>query len=66
MNGTTLAIALAAAVIFYGGKAVVHGVKVVAVDTAKVVSHPFRHPKKDAKAVAHAVSHPKLPGDIKK
>lgn len=58
-NGTALAVAAAAAIL-YGGKAVVHGVKVAAVSTAKVVTHPFRHPKKDAKAVAHVVTHPKL------
>lgn len=67
MSAQALAIALAAAGVFYAGKGVVvaakavgHGVKVAAVDTAKVVTHPFRHPKKDAKAVAHAVSHPRL------
>ena len=58
-----LVLALAAGIL-YGGKAVIkpvaHGVKVAAVDVAKVVSHPFRHPVKDSKAVGHAVTHPKL------
>jgi hypothetical protein len=54
-----LVLALAAGVV-YGGVEAAHGIKYLAVHTAKVVSHPFRHPKKDAKAVAHAVTHPAI------
>jgi hypothetical protein len=56
---TILILALAAGVV-YGGIKAAHGVKFLAVHTARVVTHPFRHPKKDAKAVGHALTHPAI------
>jgi hypothetical protein len=53
-------ILLALGLVVYGGdvaaRGIGHGVKKAAV----AISHPFRHPKKDAKAVATAVTHPAI------
>lgn len=67
MDGTSpqgILIYLAIAMIVAGASAVRkpiqkfnHGVKIVAMDTGKGASQPFRHPKKDAKFIGSHIKH---------
>jgi hypothetical protein len=56
-------VCLAAALLYYGGKTAVVDIGKVFKKSAQTISHPIRHPVKDAKAVKHVIV--QKPKDLK-